>query len=220
MKKIHTGLIVMIALSIFVVCFLIGRATALRDSDENKSEKTEIYSGVLPIQQEEEKDESVEASQKSEKVPDTDYENKKNKDDTPDVSVPERMIPPCGNNIQKEYSQIAIYSETMGDWRAHTGIDYAADLGADVVCSCDGEVTRVYKDKLWGYTVEIKHGKVRSVYKNLSEEIYVKAGQAVKAGDAIGTVGRSADIECLEKPHLHFEVWQDGFAINPSSYVY
>jgi murein DD-endopeptidase MepM/ murein hydrolase activator NlpD len=82
-------------------------------------------------------------------------------------------------------------------------------------------VAKVYKDKLWGYTVEIAHSEsIRSVYKNLQKKTLVKEGEEVKKGQAIGTVGKSAAVESREKAHLHFEIWQDGIAINPISYVY
>ena len=123
--------------------------------------------------------------------------------------------------MQKPYSQMAIYSETMGDWRAHTGIDYSADIGTDVKAVQKGKVSRVYEDKLWGYTVEISHSAgVKSVYKNLDENIEVSNGQSVTAGQVVGYVGNSADIESLEEPHLHFEMYSEGITVNPESYIY
>ncbi len=216
MRKIHTGLIITIMVSVFLVSFLIGRATALKDNDGEI--QNNINNGALTSSKEK-KEDSIETSQKSEKV--AKNTDNKEQEKTPDVSTIERMIYPVGKNVQKNYSQIAIYSETMGDWRAHTGIDYGAALGDTVVSVYDGKVSKIYKDKLWGYTVEITHSNnLKSVYKNLAAKIPIKEGQAVKQGQAIGAVGRSADIECLEKPHLHFEIWQDDVAINPESYVY
>lgn len=214
MRKIHAGLIIAIAASVFVICFMMGRATALKEKDEEKNKI--IYNGVVPVPRSEEK--SIETSQKTEKVP---YKETENKSAEELVQIPQRMIFPCGENVQKPYSQMAIYSETMGDWRAHTGIDYSADIGTDVKAVQKGKVSRVYEDKLWGYTVEISHSAgVKSVYKNLDENIEVSNGQSVTAGQVVGYVGNSADIESLEEPHLHFEMYSEGITVNPESYIY
>ena len=214
MKKLHTGLIVAIVASVFFISFLVGRATALKENAEE--EKKITYGGFVPIPDKEE--ESIETAQKTEKVPDTTPRKKSVEEIT---AVPQRMLFPCGENVVKDYSQTAVYSETMGDWRAHTGIDYGADAGSEVVSVGEGTVSRVYVDKLWGNTIEISHSEeLKSIYKNLDENITVKEGQAVEGGQVIGYVGNSATVESLEKPHLHFEMLYEGVKINPESYVY
>ena len=214
MKRMHTGLIIAILASVFFISFLIGRATVLKKSDEE--EKKITYGGFVPVT--DKKEDSIETSQKTEKVIDNTPEKKTIEEI---IAIPQRMLFPCGESVLKAYSQTAVYSETMGDWRAHMGIDYSAEIGSEVKAVWEGTVLRVYKDKLWGNTVEISHSKeLKSVYKNLKEGIEVKKGQAVKGGQVIGYVGNSADIESLEKPHLHFEMYQDDMIINPESYVY
>ena len=127
---------------------------------------------------------------------------------------------PAEKNIVNDYSQSAIYSKTMGDWRAHTGIDYSAEKGTEVKSTWDGVVSKTYKDSLWGYTVEITHdGNITSVYKNLDEKIYVKKGDSVKSGQAIGNVGDSAAVEKRDEPHLHFEILKNSESLNPAQYI-
>jgi len=222
MRKTRTIFIIAIIVSVFLLSFLIGRATALRDKAENHT-MSQIYNGavLLPHKVQEEINQ---ASSTAEGVVDTQAEKKtkttKKKEEQSDAP-PERMLFPCGTNVLKDYSQTAVYSETMGDWRAHTGVDYEAEKDTDVISAWDGIVKRVYKDKLWGYTVEIEHsGNLKSVYKNLQSKIKIKEGDKVKKGQAIAKVGDSASIESREKPHLHFELWQDNIVINPTSYVY
>ena len=214
MKKMQTGLIIAIIASVFFISFLIGRATVLKKSADE--EKHITYNGIVPVPGKEEK--SIETTGEAEKVP----EKRIQKNATEEtVSLPQRMLFPCGEEIQKDYSQTAVYSETMGDWRAHTGIDYAAEIGEEVFAVWDGIVDRVYVDKLWGNTVEISHtNELKSVYKNLGEEVLVKEGQSVEGGQAIGYVGNTADLESLEAPHLHFEMWHNNLTINPISYIY
>lgn len=214
MKKVRTGLIIAILASVFFISFLIGRATALKKSSEDKKEIT--YNGVVPIPEKEE--ESVETVTEEEKVPDNTTREKVMDEEE---KLPQKMLFPSTKTILKEYSQTAVYSETMGDWRAHTGIDYGADVGSEVKTVWKGTVSRVYVDRLWGNTVEISHSQgLVSVYKNLDENVTVKKGQAVEGGQVIGYVGNSASVESLEKPHLHFEIYCDGVVINPESYVY
>ena len=214
MKKVNAGLIIAVITSVFLISFIVGRASVQEKSVEENKEIT--YGGFVPMTEVEEK--SVETATKAEKVPNS--IPKKNKTEEASV-IPQRMLFPCGETVLKEYSQTAIYSATMGDWRAHTGIDYSAEIGTEVKSVWDGKVARVYVDKLWGNTVEICHtDKLVSIYKNLDENIPVKEGQAVSKGQAIGYVGQSADIEKLEDSHLHFEMMYDEVKINPESYVY
>ncbi len=231
MKKTQMSMILAIVVSVFLLSFLIGRATALKDKEEAK--RNEIYAGSILIPKDKEsvtpagataqnveKDDAAleqEETITEKNNPDDKADNNKNNQEKP----PERMLFPCGQAVLNGYSQTAVYSKTMDDWRAHTGIDYAAEEGTDVTSVWDGTVSKVYKDMLWGYTVEILHdGNIYSVYKNLKKNIAVKEGDKVAKGQAIGKVGKSAAVEKREEPHLHFELWTGGETINPESYIY
>lgn len=213
MKRISTSVSIAVIISVFILCFIIGRAVAMRDDDKNSqlTKESEIV-----------KEESLPTDSKTEKVEKEIPKESKTRESTKiENTPPSRMNFPCGQAVLKEYSQKAVYSKTMGDWRAHTGIDYSAEKGTEVKSTWDGIVSKTYKDSLWGYTVEISHdGDITSVYKNLDEKIYVKKGDSVKNGQAIGKVGDSAAVEKRDEPHLHFEIWAEGAPINPESYVY
>lgn len=227
MKRTQISIILAIVVSVFLLSFLIGRATALRDKEESKH--NEIYTGTIRIPKKEEPLMPAGAiAQNVEKAEETEVVSEKNKPKEKNTErkekneqPPERMLFPCGQVILNGYSQTAVYSKTMDDWRAHTGIDYAAEEGEKVNSVWDGTVHRVYKDMLWGYSVEIKHsGDIFSVYRNLKKNILVKEGEKVSKGQAIASVGSSAAVEKREKPHLHFELWTGGETINPESYIY
>lgn len=231
MKKTQMSIILAIVISVFLLSFLIGRATALKDKEEAKRNEFYAASIMIPNNNEDvtpagasahkvEKNENVLESEETltEKNSPIDEKNEEN---NRDKKPPERMLFPCGQAVLNGYSQTAVYSKTMDDWRAHTGIDYRADEGADVKSVWDGTVHKVYKDMLWGYTVEILHeGNIYSVYKNLKKSICVKEGDKVSKGQAIGKVGDSAAVEKREEPHLHLELWTNGETINPESYIY
>lgn len=112
------------------------------------------------------------------------------------------------------------YDETMGDWRTHSGMDIAVELGCRVLATAGGTVTAVYEDDLMGTTVEIDHGSgLVSLYSNLDEFPAVKVGDKVSTGTLIGAVGNTAAAESGRAPHLHFAMLLDNKAVNPEDYL-
>lgn len=112
------------------------------------------------------------------------------------------------------------YDETMGDWRTHSGVDIAATPGTSVMATADGTVSRVYADDLMGTTVVIDHGNgMVSSYANLQTQPTVSEGDVVHTGTVIGAVGSSAIAESGRPGHLHFELSEDGIAVDPELYL-
>lgn len=90
----------------------------------------------------------------------------------------------------------------------HFGIDIAAPAGSPVVASTDGEVAMAEADLYYtGGTIILDHGMgVTAVYSHL-QTVAVKAGQRVRQGEAIGTVGSTGR---STGPHLDWRVnWFD-----------
>ena len=131
------------------------------------------------------------------------------------------MVAPVNGSIGTAYTQDnLIYSETLEEWTAHRGIDIMADEGTLVVAALSGTVQEVYDDPLWGKVVIVDHGNdLLTKYANLSETISVQEGVKISKGDVIGKIGKTAKIEMLMKPHLHFEVIENGISVNPSKYL-
>ena len=68
-----------------------------------------------------------------------------------------------------------------------------------------------------GYVVIIEHtNKYISVYKH-NESIFRYQGDLVKSGEVISIAGSSG--EYSTGPHLHFEMWHQGYAINPVNFI-
>ena len=128
---------------------------------------------------------------------------------------------PLVGETEIPYSASAlIYNKTMADWRAHEGIDIAADLGAQVMAVSSGRVERLYTDDLYGVTLIIDHGGgLRSVYSNLAETPVVYEGSSVVTGEIIGAVGTTALAEAGEVTHLHLGMTQDGVSVDPAPYL-
>ncbi|MBQ1820190.1 MAG: peptidoglycan DD-metalloendopeptidase family protein [Clostridia bacterium] len=140
---------------------------------------------------------------------------------TKPASAPSKAAPPVQGEIIFGYAvDKLLYSVTLDQWMTHDAVDIAADAGTPVKCVFAGTVERVAKDDALGYTVVVSHANSRTtMYANLSEDIRVKVGDRLNAGDVIGTVGTSAISECAEKPHLHFAVYVDGAPKDPAKYV-
>lgn len=98
----------------------------------------------------------------------------------------------------------------------HTGIDLANASGTAILASKNGVVERVGYQGTYGNVVIINHGNgVTTLYAHLSG-FNVKVGQNVQQGQRIasmGSTGRSTG------PHLHFEIRQNGTAVNPLNYI-
>lgn len=128
---------------------------------------------------------------------------------------------PVRGKIIRDFSlEVFAYDSTMGDWRTHSGLDIEADLGTEVMAVSAGTVSAVNKDSLMGTTVIIDHGKgIQSVYSNLNELPTVTVGKQVTTGVVIGAVGNTAIAESSGPAHLHFEMHQNGVAVDPVQFL-
>lgn len=113
------------------------------------------------------------------------------------------------------------YSETMGDWRTHEGLDIAAELGTRVLAAANGTVSAIYEDDLMGTVVEIDHGQggLMSRYANLAAAPTVSVGNAVTTGAVIGAVGETAAAESGRQAHLHYALLKEGYPVDPADYL-
>lgn len=132
------------------------------------------------------------------------------------------VIPVIGSISKTFEVDIPVYSLTMNDYRAHTGVDIAAELGSEVVSASSGTVCKVWNDPLMGRCIMLDHGDdIYTTYMNLSVESgsNLDVGSKVSMGQTIGTIGESALIEIAEEPHLHLEMKVDGNYVNPLEYM-
>ena len=132
-----------------------------------------------------------------------------------------RMENPVPGAIAKDFaSDELVYSETMQDWRVHEGIDFAADENTEVKAAADGTVESVSEDGMLGACVIIGHsGGVKTFYGNLQEGSAPPVGTQVKTGEVVGKVGKTAALEIMDPPHLHFEVIYQEKSVNPHTYL-
>ncbi len=142
----------------------------------------------------------------------------------PSETAPKKTLQTTSPVEGKEVSGYAMetlsYNQTTRDWRTHNGVDIAAEAGTEVVAAADGEVYTTYEDDAMGYTVVIRHeGGYTTRYASLGEDIRVQAGDAVKMGDVIGTVGSTALVETVLGPHVHFSVSYQDVPMDPADFL-
>lgn len=99
----------------------------------------------------------------------------------------------------------------------HRGVDFSAPLGTPIKASRGGTVTKVgFQKGGAGNYVEVDHGGGYVTKYFHMNEIKVKKGQKVTSKDLVGTVGNTGR---STGPHLHFEVWKDGKAVDPEVWL-
>lgn len=102
----------------------------------------------------------------------------------------------------------------LGYRRMHAGMDFGAPHGAPIYAVSDGVVQMAGYNGGYGRFVKLRHdGGLGTGYGHMSR-IAVSNGQHVRRGQVIGYVGSSG---LSTGPHLHFETYRGGVAVNPQS---
>lgn len=130
-------------------------------------------------------------------------------------------LPVEGTLAKGHDATLQVWSDTMGDYRVHLGIDIATAENAPVYAAADGQVERIWDDALMGKCVAISHsGDIFTIYKNLSETLAdgIEKGSRVASGQQIGYVGDTAISELADEPHIHLEMTVNGLNVNPWDY--
>lgn len=133
-------------------------------------------------------------------------------------------IPVAGvkaGDLQDTYTQ-----SRAGGARVHNAIDIMAPHGTPVVAAAPGRVEKLFNSKGGGgITAYVRSPDGQWMFYYAHLQAYapgLKEGQAIKQGDAIGTVGSTGNANPAG-PHLHFAVnkmasgekWYDGTPVNP-----
>lgn len=99
----------------------------------------------------------------------------------------------------------------------HFGVDIASEGDQIINATLDGTVVFSSWSIDNGYCIGIQHeDSYFSTYKHNST-LLKKKGEYVKAGEAIAVLGELGTTD--GEKHLHFELWHNGIAINPSDYM-
>lgn len=99
----------------------------------------------------------------------------------------------------------------------HPAVDVAGKLSSRIASVLDGTVIFAGWTMDDGNCIYIQHdNNIISVYKN-NGEVLKTIGDKVKAGDEIAIMGNTGELTA--GPHLHFELWRNGIALDPETYI-
>lgn len=136
------------------------------------------------------------------------------------VVTPEGMVMPMESvSLINDYG--FYHNTTLNCYYEHSGLDFAAEVGANVCAVDAGTVERIYKDDLLlGTEIVIDHGDgLKSVYRFVTEVEGLKAGDKVAKGQVIATVAEANGNEYKDGAHLHFEIIKEGKIVDPTAYL-
>ncbi len=117
------------------------------------------------------------------------------------------FIPPVSGDVTAKYDLK----------KNHFGLDVSAPKNTAVKVAVDGSVISAGYTVETGYSIAVQHpNNVVTIYKHNSV-LLRREGDFVKAGEAIAIIGNSG--ENSSGPHLHFELWHKGRAVDPELYI-
>ncbi len=108
-------------------------------------------------------------------------------------------------------------TQQYDDQEKHFAVDIAVDQDTPVKAIADGTVVFRGFTADTGYVIVIEHGQgFTSIYKHNSS-IFKEQGELVKSGEVVASAGSTGTFST--GAHLHFELWNDGYPVNPTNYI-
>lgn len=117
------------------------------------------------------------------------------------------LFPPVNGTISEPYNLK----------EKHYAVDIVVAKDAPIKSTADGIVIFAEWTPSTGHVIIVEHSYgLISVYKH-NGALTKAQGDLVKAGEVIATAGDSGELST--GPHLHFELWNDGYPINPTNFI-
>jgi murein DD-endopeptidase MepM/ murein hydrolase activator NlpD len=135
---------------------------------------------------------------------------------TPVVDEEEAKLPPRQKSMRVTSGFGMRHDPLHGELRRHDGVDIAAPVGTPIRAPKDGVVRFAGDRGGYGNVVYLDHGDGTESRYAHCDAIAVRAGQVVRSGDVIASVGSTGR---STGPHLHLELRANGAALDPSSLV-
>jgi murein DD-endopeptidase MepM/ murein hydrolase activator NlpD len=99
----------------------------------------------------------------------------------------------------------------------HYAVDVVVKTGTPVKAISDGTVIFAEWTAATGHVIIVEHAKEYiSIYKH-NGSLHKQQGDLVKSGEVIASSGSSGELST--GPHLHFELWSDGYPVNPVNFI-
>lgn len=120
--------------------------------------------------------------------------------------------------VKGNYRLTARYNQAGDMWASgfHTGLDFAAPTGTPIVSISPGTVVEMTSHGAYGNLTKIKASDGTVLYYAHQSTRSVNVGQAVTAGQPIGTVGSTGN---SSGAHLHLEVRVGGSRVDPEAWL-
>lgn len=101
--------------------------------------------------------------------------------------------------------------------KKHFAVDIAVEMGTPVKSVADGTVIFAEWTAQTGHVVIVEHTSgFISIYKH-NTALHKQQGDLVKSGEVIASAGDTGEFST--GPHLHFELWNEGYPVNPTNYI-
>lgn len=100
--------------------------------------------------------------------------------------------------------------------KQHKGIDIKGEIGDAVYATSSGKIIEAGFNDKFGYHIEIQHDKIYSTRYHHLSKVNVTIGEKVTKGKVIGEIGSTG---LSTGPHLHYEVLENGKAIDPKPFI-
>ncbi|SNR56655.1 Peptidase family M23 [Lutibacter agarilyticus] len=99
----------------------------------------------------------------------------------------------------------------------HFAVDIAVEMNTPVKSVADGTIIFAAWTAQTGHVIIVEHtGGFISTYKH-NTSLHKEQGDLVKSGEVIALAGDTGELST--GPHLHFELWNDGYPVNPINYI-
>ncbi|MDB5100738.1 MAG: peptidase [Cyanobacteria bacterium RYN_339] len=134
---------------------------------------------------------------------------------TPAVAATPALVAPVNVPLTSPYGERM--DNQVHKLTHHSGQDYAAKAGTQIVAAAAGKVIFSGWYGNYGQSVIVDHGNGLTTMYGHADTLLVKQGDAVKQGQAIATVGQSG--LSSSQTHVHFEVRRGGTPVNPARYL-
>ncbi len=129
---------------------------------------------------------------------------------TPKSYISKPFIHPLDSKITSAFGKARVYNGSLKGY--HSGTDYRAAMGTQIIAANDAKVALVKKRFYSGGTVLLDHGQgIYTCYFHMSA-FNVKEGQIVKRGELLGLSGQSGRVT---GPHLHFSARINAVQVDP-----
>lgn len=124
-------------------------------------------------------------------------------------------LPVIGEVLLDYSMDKAVYHATMQQYHYNPALVVAASEGQTITAAADGIVSDVYYDSQTGNTIRFDLGNGYMLTYGQLEDISLKAGDRVAAGDVVGKVAKPTIYYTEEGTNVYYKLTKDGVPIDP-----